>query len=112
MANLKSSKKSIQNTIRNHDRNVAIVSKVKTAIKKSLHAISANDENKAELLKAAQKEIDKAVTKGVLHKRTAARRKSRLALKFNKIQKPETKKADAPKKRAVAAKKKVVAKKA
>jgi small subunit ribosomal protein S20 len=63
--------KSIQNTIKK--------SALKTSIKKCSEAIENSDANKAEIMKDTVKAIDKAAAKGLLHKNTAARRKSRLA---------------------------------
>ena len=68
MANIKSAKKRILVDRRNAERNKAIKSTVKTAIKKVDAAIAANDKAAAtEALKAAITEIDKAASKGVFH---------------------------------------------
>ena len=86
MANIKSAKKRILVTKTKADRNKAIRSKVKTAIKKVDAAIAANDKAAAsEALKKAVSEIDKATQKGVYHKNTAARKVSRLTLAVNKL---------------------------
>lgn len=86
MANIKSAKKRILVNQTKADRNKAIRSKVKTAIKKVDAAIAANDkEAAAAALKAATVEIDKATSKGVYHKNTASRKVSRLAAAVNKI---------------------------
>jgi small subunit ribosomal protein S20 len=80
MANIKSQKKrNIQNEKR-HQRNVAAKSALKTSTKKVHTSVAAGnaDEAAATQLEAARA-LDKAASKGVLHKRTAARRKSRLA---------------------------------
>ncbi len=63
-------------------RNKANRSALKTEIKKANAAIAAG-ENKEEALRAATKKIDQAVAKGLLHKNTAARKKSALAKKAN-----------------------------
>ncbi len=65
-------------------RNRVTKSSIKTAIGGVNEAISGNDADtvKATLLKAIR-QIDKAVSKGVLHKNTAARKKSRLTRKLN-----------------------------
>jgi len=65
-------------------RNKMIKSRVKTFIKKAKEAILNNQENAEEYLREAIKEIDKAAAKGVIHKNTAARKKSRLMLFYNK----------------------------
>ena len=86
MANIKSAKKRILVNQTKAARNKAIRSRVKTAIKKVDAAIAANDKVAAEeALRNATSEIEKAVTKGVYHKNTAARKISRLALAANKL---------------------------
>jgi small subunit ribosomal protein S20 len=83
MANIKSQIKRNRQTIIRHGRNQAVRSELKTRIKKTLEAAENGEENAAEVYRAAQKRIDTAVSKGVLDKKTAARRKSRLARKVN-----------------------------
>ncbi|MBQ7066332.1 MAG: 30S ribosomal protein S20 [Lachnospiraceae bacterium] len=86
MANIKSAKKRILVNKTKADRNKAIKSGVKTAIKKVYAAIEANDVEAAkEALKGATVAIDKAATKGVYHKNNAARKVSRLTKAVNKI---------------------------
>ncbi len=86
MANIKSAKKRILVTKTKADRNKAIRSKVKTAIKKVDAAIEAKDSAAATVaLKNAISEIDKAQRKGIFHKKTAARKISRLAIAVNKL---------------------------
>ena len=83
MANIKSAKKRILVERRNAERNKAIRSKVKTAIKKVDAAIAAND--KAAATTAAISEINKAASKGVYHQKNASRKISRLTIAVNKI---------------------------
>ncbi len=79
MANIQSQIKRNRQTIRRNERNTAIRSELKTRTKQVLEAAEAGDADRAEeLLRLAQRRIDTAVTKGVLHKTTASRRKSRL----------------------------------
>ncbi|MBQ2871074.1 30S ribosomal protein S20 [bacterium] len=86
MANIKSSKKRVLIAERNRQRNVAVKSEIKTAIKKALVAAQAKDsEAVSSALSAVYKLCDKAVGKGVLHKNTAARKKSRLTVAVNKL---------------------------
>lgn len=86
MANIKSAKKRILVNQTKAARNKAIRSKVKTSIKKVDAAIAAKDKEAAvAALTAATAEIDKACTKGVYHKNTAARKVSRLAVAVNKM---------------------------
>ena len=86
MAHSKSSKKRVFIGERNASRNQAIKSRVKTFIKKVLSAVEAKNVDEAKAaLQVVYKELDKAVTKGVLKKNTASRKKSRLALKINAL---------------------------
>lgn len=87
MANIKSAKKRVLVAQRNEERNVAFKSSIKTAVKKALAL--ATSEDKEALNKALSKVYqlcDKAVSKGILHKNTAARKKSRLTVAINKLQ--------------------------
>lgn len=84
MANIKSAKKRIKVTAARTERNKAIRSKVKTAIKKVEKAVAGGDKaTAAQALRIAIVEIEKAQTKGVYHKNNAARKISRLALAVN-----------------------------
>ncbi|HAU33377.1 MAG TPA: 30S ribosomal protein S20 [Lysinibacillus sp.] len=56
-------------------------SAMRTTVKKAENAVADNAENKQELLQAAFKSLDKAASKGLIHKNAAARKKSRLAKK-------------------------------
>ena len=86
MANIKSAKKRIKVIQTKTERNKAIRSKVKTAIKKVNAAIDANDKEAAvAALQAATIEIDKACSKGVFHKKNASRKVSRLAKAVNQM---------------------------
>ena len=86
MANIKSAKKRILVNRTKYERNKAIRSAVKTAIKKVEAAVVAKDKNAATaaLLNAASV-IDKATSKGVYHKNNASRKVSRLAKLVNSI---------------------------
>lgn len=80
MANTLQSKKRIRRNERRAEINKARVSRIRTFIRKVEEAIAASDQTAAgEALKAAQPEIMRGVTKGILHKNTAARKISRLA---------------------------------
>ncbi len=86
MAHSKSSKKRVFIGERNAARNKAIRSRVKTFVKKVNSAVEAKNVDEAKAaLQIAYKELDKAVTKGVLKKNTASRNKSRLTLKVNAL---------------------------
>ena len=84
MANIASQIKRNRQTVKLHARNQAVRSELKTRIKKAADAASGGDAaTKDAAFRAAQKRIDTAAAKGVVHKRTAARRKSRLAKRMN-----------------------------
>ncbi|MCL2617623.1 MAG: 30S ribosomal protein S20 [Defluviitaleaceae bacterium] len=85
MANIKSAKKRIKVIAKKTLRNRIIKSQTKTAIKKFVVAIESGDKDlaKAALLEAISA-IDKAQTKGIIHKNNASRKKSRLTRYFNK----------------------------
>lgn len=86
MPNIKSAKKRVEVIKKKTRRNNMIKSGFRTAIKKVEEAVNANnyDEAKA-LFSDATKKIDKACSKGVIVKNTAARKKSNLAKKVNAI---------------------------
>lgn len=84
MPNIKSAKKRVLIAEANYMRNKSINSALKTAIKKADVAIESNAADKAEVVKVAVKKIDQAVSKGILHKNTAARKKSALVVRLNK----------------------------
>ncbi len=88
MANIKSAKKRVLIAEANRQRNVAFKSTIKTAVKKALELASGEDK---EALNTAVSKVyqlcDKAVVKGILHKNTAARKKSRLTLAVKKLAK-------------------------
>ena len=78
MANIKSQIKRNRQNERRRVRNIATRSKVKTHMKTALQAAEAGDDSVEEATRRAVQKIDKAAAKGVLHKNTAARKKSRL----------------------------------
>lgn len=86
MPNIKSAKKRVKVIATKTLRNKSINSGLKTEVKKANAALDNNAENKAEAVRVAMKKIDQAAAKGVLHKNTAARRKSALARKLNSVQ--------------------------
>ena len=82
MANIKSQIKRNKTNEKAHERNKAVKSELKTAIRRTREAVSAGDKAKAtEALVTATKKLDKAVSKGVIHKNQAANRKSAIASK-------------------------------
>jgi small subunit ribosomal protein S20 len=88
MANIKSQMKRNRQNVKRNLRNKAVRSELKTRSKAALAAAEAGDAAAAEeALRLAQKRIDSAVSKGVLHKNTAARRKARLSRRVNELTK-------------------------
>ena len=79
MPNIKSAKKRVKVIAVKTERNKAQRSALKTEIKKANAAIETGAEDRQEAVRVAIKKIDQAVAKGLLHKNTAARRKSALA---------------------------------
>ena len=68
---------------RRRDRNKAVRSELKTRVKSAIKAAGTTAEGADDALRLAIKRIDKAATKGVIHKNSAARRKSRLMRQVN-----------------------------
>jgi small subunit ribosomal protein S20 len=89
LANTKSAQKRIRSDARKHLRNTMVKSRVKTFLKRAEQSITANGEDTIDAIRQACSELDKAATKGVIHKNNAARRKSRLMAKFNKANQPQ-----------------------
>ena len=88
MANIKSAKKRVLIAEANRQRNVAFKTSIKTAIKKALALATESDKDALNsAISNVYKLCDKAVTKGILHKNTAARKKSRLVLAIKKMEK-------------------------
>jgi len=86
MANIESQIKRNRQTVKRKTRNQAVRSELKTRTKAAMTAARSGDAEATEdALRKAQKRIDSAVSKGVLHKRTAARQKSRLARRARQL---------------------------
>jgi small subunit ribosomal protein S20 len=84
MANIASQIKRNRQNVKRHARGQAVRSELKTRIKKATEAAASGDPAaRDQAYRAAQKRIDSAAAKGIVHKRTAARRKSRLAKRIN-----------------------------
>lgn len=80
MANIKSQIKRIKQNEKRHQRNKSVKSALKTAVRKFREAAEAGDKDKAtELGRAANRALDKAASKGVIHKNQAANRKSSIS---------------------------------
>jgi small subunit ribosomal protein S20 len=82
VANIKSQIKRNRQNDAAHERNKAVKSAVKSAIRRFREAAEAGDAEKAqELARLASKKLDKAVSKGVIHKNQAANKKSAISKK-------------------------------
>jgi small subunit ribosomal protein S20 len=86
MANTASARKRIRQTEKRTIRNRARKSRVRTFLRKVESAIAGGDQAQAqEALKAAQPELQRAATKGVLHRNTVARKLSRLSARIKSL---------------------------
>lgn len=84
MANTKSAEKRNRQTLKHRARNQHVISRVRTQVRKVREAIAGSDASKTkEELAAAVKLIDKAASKGVIHRAQASRRISRLTRAAN-----------------------------
>lgn len=79
MANTKSAEKRARTSLKRNLRNRMVKSRVRTFIR------SFTEEQTVETLRAAISEIDRAVVKGVMHRNTASRKKSRLTRRLNAL---------------------------
>jgi small subunit ribosomal protein S20 len=89
--NIKSVKKDVAKSRKNHLRNIAAKSAMKTFIKKARIAVDApvsEPQSSAEAVRLACKAIDKTAERGIIHKNQAARRKSRLMKRANRAGQP------------------------
>jgi small subunit ribosomal protein S20 len=88
VANIKSQIKRIRQNEKAHQRNTAVKSALKTHVRKFREAAdSGNLEEATTALQAATRQLDKAVSKGVIHKNQAANRKSAIAKRLAELQK-------------------------
>ena len=86
MPNIKSAKKRVLIAKVNSERNKADKSELKTNLKKFEAAVAEGNREQADsAYQAAVQSIDKAAGKGILHKNAAARKKSQITLKMNKL---------------------------
>ena len=87
MANIKSAKKRAKQTVVRNARNVAQRSQLRTAVKKVIKALDANDAASAtEAFTAAQPQLDRFAARGLIHKNKAARHKARLTARIKALQ--------------------------
>lgn len=87
MANTSSAKKAMRSSARKQTINRLVKTKVRTVVKNARAAIKKKDESVKDVVLRATKELDKAASKKILHKRTVARLKSRIAKQANKAEK-------------------------
>jgi small subunit ribosomal protein S20 len=86
VANIKSQKKRILTNEKARQRNNSVKSELKTAIRSVNEALEASDKDAASsALRTASRKLDKAVSKGVLHKNNAANRKSAISKKVSAL---------------------------
>lgn len=83
MANIKSQIKRNRSNERRRQRNLGVRSELKTRVKHAREAIDDGAEDAAEKIRAAQKRLGMAASKGRIHKRQAARRTSRIMKRAN-----------------------------
>ena len=87
MANIKSQIKRIKTNEKAHQRNKAVKSELRTHVRKFREAADAgNAEEATAAMRAASRKLDKAVSKGVIHKNQAANRKSAIARRLSELQ--------------------------
>ena len=86
MANIKSQIKRIRTNEKRRQRNLAVKSELKTLVRRTCEAVEAGDKEAAiEALRIASRKLDKAVSKGVIHRNQAANRKSKLARRVQSL---------------------------
>ncbi|WP_409289377.1 30S ribosomal protein S20 [Peribacillus sp. SCS-26] len=85
MPNIKSAIKRVRTSEASKAQNITVKSATRTAVKNAETSISANDANAKETLITAVKKLDKAASKGLIHKNAAARKKSRLTKRLNSL---------------------------
>ena len=86
MPNIKSSKKDVIRSKIAYEKNKADKSELKTNLKKFDAALESGDRTAAEAAyKLAVKAVDQAINKGIMNKNAAARKKSSMTLKLNKL---------------------------
>lgn len=83
MANIKSAAKRNRQNVKRTALNRVVRGNARTALKRARHSMSANTPESREDVLVAMRALDKAASKGVLHKNNAARRKSRLMKALN-----------------------------
>jgi small subunit ribosomal protein S20 len=91
MANIRSAEKRLRQSEKRRIRNIAVRGSVRTAVKSARTALTGTSAEEARASVARMiRVLDKAVTKGILHKNAAARRKSRLTRQLNAMSAAQT----------------------
>ena len=86
MANIKSQIKRVKTNEKRRMRNKSVRSSVRTAVRRFREAVESGDLDKAATLqRSASRALDKAASKGVIHKNQAANRKSAMAQRLNTL---------------------------
>ena len=85
MPNIKSAKKRVKVIKTKTLQNQMVKSQMKTVIRKFNDSLTGGKAEAEACYKVAVKKIDQAVSRGIIHKNTAARKKSQLTLKLNKV---------------------------
>ena len=86
MANSAGSRKRARQAVKRNKHNSQIRAKVRTFVKKVAYAVAAGDKKEADSgFNAMQKNLDQAVSKGLIHKNQAARKKSRLSAQIKAL---------------------------
>ena len=83
MANTPSARKRIRQNEKRRLRNRAVRSAVRGSVKSAREALGGKSGDSAAVVREAIRALDRAVTQGIIHRNTAARRKSALARKLN-----------------------------
>jgi small subunit ribosomal protein S20 len=87
MPNKQNAAKALRQSLKRRARNLVRISALKKTVKATTKAVAAGEKNTLELARAAQQALDKAAKSGVIKKRTAARRLSRLMKKVHAVKK-------------------------
>jgi small subunit ribosomal protein S20 len=87
VANIKSQIKRNKQNEKAHQRNKAVKSELRTYVRKFREAVDGGNVDEAtDAMRAASRKLDKAVSKGVIHKNQAANRKSAIAKRLSELQ--------------------------
>lgn len=88
MANTKSAKKAARQASKRQAQNRVLLSGARTAVKKARLAVASGDPNAEEAVRQAVSTLDRAASKGVIHRNNASRRKARLMKLYAKSEHP------------------------